>query len=56
MQVKRVFVNKLISSSDSVVDEKAGWKDNSGFYINRTINYPGKPALTSVVTVGWNNR
>ena len=52
-QVKRVFINKIISNADSTISEKLGWKNNAAFFINRTISIPGKAERTELITVAW---
>lgn len=52
-QVKRVFINKIISNTDSTISEKLGWKNNAAFFINRTIAIPGKAERTELITVAW---
>lgn len=52
-QVKRVFINKIISNADSTISEKLGWKNNTTFFINRTVSVPGKAERTELITVAW---
>ncbi len=52
-QVKRVFINKVYNSKDSVIIEKLSWKTNSNFSINRIVQYNNQPLSAQKTTVSW---
>jgi hypothetical protein len=52
--VKRVFINKVKSYTDSMVTEKGGWKNNESFFINRITERPGKTTIQQNIIV-WRN-
>jgi len=52
-QMKNVFLSLMLKTGDSTVTEKCGWKNDTQFYINRYIEYPGKPPVTEQNIIVW---
>ncbi len=55
-QVTRVFLNMNIVSADSTITEKAGWKTNNSFFINRIIDYANGRTTTQQNIIVWRDQ
>ena len=55
-QVTRVFLNRSTISGDSTITEKAGWRTNSSFFINRIVDYADGRTTTQQNIIVWRNR
>ncbi|CAN5669342.1 hypothetical protein BH10BAC2_BH10BAC2_44760 [soil metagenome] len=52
--VKRVFITKIFSRSDSLITEKLRWKTDHSFTITRLLQLPNKKETTQQINVLWN--
>ena len=55
-QVKRIFWIIIYNKQGNTVTEKAGWKTNHSFYINRTIQRPDGKETSEQNMVVWNDK
>ena len=55
-QVKRIFWVIRYTKEGNAITEKAGWKANRNFYINRTIQQPDGKETAEQNTVVWNDK
>jgi hypothetical protein len=53
--VKRVFINKVINNGRNTVTEKAGWKNDESFFINRMTEM-GDSTTTQQNIIVWRNQ
>lgn len=52
-QMKNVFLSMVLNNGDSIINEKCGWKNDTQFYINRSVEIAGKPAIADQSIVVW---
>ena len=55
-QVKWIFINTLMSNSDSTVIQRIGWKGGKSCYINTSISYKNKAQTQRQLQFVWNDK
>lgn len=52
-QLKNVFYSIQKTTGDSTITEKAGWKNDKSFFINRSVQQGSKPPVMQQYIVVW---
>jgi len=52
-QLKNIFYSKQKNEGDSIVTEKAGWKNDNSFFINRSVTFSDNKTTTQQNIIVW---
>ena len=53
-RVDKIIINRVISNKDGFIDKKMLWQLDRSFQVVTIMQKPGKPEITTVLKVTWN--